>query len=112
MSEIEKQREAEVQRLKTQYGEIFEVKVGDEVFLVKRPSRVVWKRFRAGVLEGGPKQLAAGETLVRDCCVQPTGDELNAVFDRLPATPEALTIALSELAGLPKDVGAIEKKAL
>lgn len=113
MTEKQKtQREIEIEKLKSAHGEVFEVTVNDEVFVVKRPNRIVWKRFRSGVLEGGSKQLAAGETLVRDCCLLPAGEELNAVFEKLPGIPEALTIALSNLAGLPKDAASIEKKAL
>lgn len=99
---------ADIEALKAQHGKIFSLEVAGETFIAKNPSRDVWKRFRAQIMDEG-KRVIAPENLVRSCIIDPPTDALDALLEQKPGLVESLSKALAESAGATGDA---EKKAL
>ncbi len=98
----------DVEALKAKYGPLSQLEAAGETFIVRSPTRDVWKRFRAQVMDEG-KRTVAMDNLVRGCVVSPEMTEFEAVVDRLPGIVETLGKTLVEMAGAG---GEAEKKAL
>jgi hypothetical protein len=86
-----------IQVAKTRHGEVVHLEGAGEEILVRRPTRADWMRFRK--LGMGPKRHLAAERLLRDCCVHPALDALDALLERRPAAAESFVERLLELAG-------------
>lgn len=99
---------ADIEALKAKHGRIFSLEVQGDTFIAKNPTRDVWKRFRAQIMDES-KRVIAPENLVLACIVDPSGPELDALLEQKPGLVETLSKALSESAGATGDA---EKKAL
>jgi hypothetical protein len=75
------------------------VRSGDREYLLRRPSRGEYKRFRREASSDRTKDDSI-ETLVLDCVVHPPRAEFEALLDKLPALCEELADQVLELAGI------------
>lgn len=69
--------------------------------ILRAPSPVAWKRFRAGQrpdVKEAQKEVES-DRLWRACLVSPAEDVVNALVDRFPSLPDLMTAAAIELAG-------------
>lgn len=102
--------DAKLNELKAKHGELFELRAEQtgEVVVVKRPNEVLWKRFRAQMMDPGKKAFAP-ESLLLDCIVHPERAEVSAMLSRMPGLVEVFAAELATLGGATQTV---EKKAL
>jgi hypothetical protein len=95
--------EDEVQELETKHRYIGIVTASDGKswrVVLRKPSRVEYKRFRA--FSNNPQRIeVAQETLFNDICVYPAGQQAReALLDEWPGIPEACGKMLLELSGM------------
>ena len=93
----------ELERLKAQYGELYEIACGEVVVVCRRPSRGEFYRCQELLMTPGRPRATAFEQLVRDCTVSPPPDALDALLDRYPGAAVAIGARLLELAGLSEE---------
>lgn len=98
----------DLNRLRAEHGELYEIRAGDVAVVCKRPHRHAFQRFLARAADP-QRRYAAFEDLLRDCCVHPVGDELDALCERYPAAVVTIAGRLVEIAGAAEDA---EVKAL
>lgn len=92
---------------KAKYGEhlAFHESEKHGLFVFKKPSRPVWKKFQAMAARKGADTDACGEQMVVDCLCFPESEagkpdyaKLAALFDDFAALPSRLFMELYELA--------------
>jgi len=99
-----------IAELKAKYGELHQLSHDGESVVVTRPNRQQWKKFRA-FMNDDRKRGDAIESLLRECVVHPSLDELNSLLEVKPGLAEAFGSSVVELAGAAK-TEAVEKKVL
>lgn len=97
---------ARLAELKAKYGAIaYHQDAKGEIFVFKKPSRPIWKKFQQLSGRNGADKEACGEQMVVDCFVSPEGaegkpdyDKLTALFEDLPALPNRIFAELYNIA--------------
>jgi hypothetical protein len=96
----------DLDKLKTQHGEIWHVKGtnGSWEIVFKKPARKDYKMFRANSANPARKPEAQ-EILLRACIVYPPLSEFDALLEKFPAIPEAEAVSdsLSEALGIASE---------
>lgn len=99
--------EEKVAEFKAKYGEKLAYHEDEKsgIFVFRKPSRPIWKKFQAMIGRKNADADACGEQLVIDCLCYPEAEagkpdypKLTALFDELPALPSRLFQELYELA--------------
>lgn len=70
---------------------------GQDFYLVG-PTRNQWHQFKDAAIDPKKKRLAM-ENLAAVCCVDPTPDVVQTMFENAPALAEVLAMKAAELAG-------------
>lgn len=96
-----------IEKAKTEFGEdgVRLVRTGKHEFLVHRPARGDWKRYRKESKDPA-RSGDALEVLVRSCVAHPSREEFDRLLDRFPALCEEIAEPVLELAGLTGKVQA------
>lgn len=90
-----------VDKAKADFGDdgVRVIRTGKHEFLVHRPARADWKRYRKESKDPA-RNGDALEVLVRSCVVFPSREEFDRLLDRYPALCEEIAEPVLELAGL------------
>lgn len=99
MSDKKKLDPAIVADLKAKHGDdLRTLTAGGVTVIVKSPTRAVWTQFRAATADA-TKRVVALEQLCRSCIINPSPEDLGALFERKPGLAESFGSRLVELAG-------------
>lgn len=88
------------------YGMVATVETPDGLVIMHAPEAPIWKQYQAGVNRNLLKDtkdshgaiLDANVNLANRCLVHPSKTDLDALFDKYPALPQAIQNVLSDLA--------------
>lgn len=75
------------------------IRIGEFAFTFNPPSEEQYDRFIDSVAGNRGNTAAAHTQLVKDCVTSPTGQELDAIFEKKPAVKHALAGKLKAEAG-------------
>jgi hypothetical protein len=96
--------EATVSELKSKYGDIHLIEVGELEFLARAPSVHEYNRLALAVQEGGQKQLYSYRELAMSCTVYPEREKVAALLDTDPSLSQLLAKPIVELSGINREV--------
>ena len=82
--------QAVIDELKAKHGELTQVDVGEQEFIVRGPTKAEYAAFRAMIFDES-KRAYATEDLVRACIVYPERKAFEALLAHRPALPEVLS---------------------
>lgn len=91
-----------LQALKDQHGEIYELAAGDVIVYAKAPSRPSVKRFFS-IITDDKRRYDALEQLLRDCVVEPSLQDLDAILDKKPGLVASFGGKLMEMVGAQEE---------
>ena len=98
--------EKKLDELRTKHGKLHIRAVDDTDFVLRAPSRLEYRKWKADI-QDERKKLDASELLLLPCIVYPEPQDFQAMLDERPALADTLGLQLLEIAGMTK---AVEKK--
>ena len=94
---------AQIDKLKAEHGELHAISAGtgdrEVSVLVKTPNRERWTSFKAQAQDPHRKATAM-ESLVLDCVVHPSREEMSKLLNVRPGLSETFGSEIAKLAGL------------
>lgn len=91
--------EAKIEELRSKYGSLYVVDLGDDGILAfRRPTRLEFRGYKQN-RQDDSKRVVADEILVKAVVVYPDPEAVEALMDRLPALATNLQGEILEAAG-------------
>lgn len=100
--------DAKIAQLKAEHGAVVVIDTRFGKLVFKPPHHADFERFIDRISSDKNSKIAAARELCQMCVVHPSLDEARVIFQRLPAIPPTIVVALGEIAG--NDIEAVVQK--